>query len=219
MTGTRSLIMAALGALALLAGAGTARAAPPPPPSGPLKDWPCAPLPETAALTPEALYGKPLPAPLPSADAWRADPEVKTLVNFAAGSENTAGAGVQQIELFAASAGPRKRERLLLAFSGIVERIEALRAVLIEGVGHQVVNSRLVAAEIARNDQDIQTLAGDGTPAAVKRRQDVEQARFWNRRSLGDVWDKADFTCRQLDHAGKKAAALAAAIRLAIEGP
>ncbi len=58
-----ALIGSAVVLLAAMAAAGAA------PPSGPLKDWPC-PKPEAAALSAEALYGKPLPAPLPPKGAW-----------------------------------------------------------------------------------------------------------------------------------------------------
>ncbi len=141
------------------------------------------------------------------------------MVRFAAAPENMAQFGAERIAVLAQSSGARRRDVLLLVFSGVVERMEALRAVIVEGIGHQVVNSRLVAEELAANDRALAALGNDASEATAKRRKDLETARFWNRRSLGDIEDKAELACHQLDHAEKKAQALAAAIRGQIERP
>ena len=114
MLARRSIV----GAVAWLAAAGMALAAPPVA-KGPLNDWPC-PEPRADALTAEALYAGPLPAALPAPGAWQSDPEVKPVVEFAAAPENNPGLGAERIQELAKSAGARKREALLLALSGIV---------------------------------------------------------------------------------------------------
>jgi hypothetical protein len=211
-------VIASVLALILLMGSLGAQRAEAAPPSGPLKDWPC-PQPESDGFAAEALYGKPLPAALPPQGAWEAEPAVRSVVEFAAATENTAPLGAEKIAGLAQASGANKRAALLLALAGIVERANGLRALIVEGIGRQVVNSRLVAETVAANDRDLAALGNDGSDAAIKRRKDLEQARFWNRRSLGEFEDSAELLCHRLDHAEKKTRALAAAIREQIERP
>jgi len=206
-----------VGVIAALAVAGLAHAAPPVA-KGPLKDWPC-PEPRVDALTAEALYGQPLPAALPAPGAWQSDPDVKPVVEFAAAPENNPGLGAERIQELAKSAGARKREALLLALSGIVERTNTLRRIIIDGIGDKVVKSRLLVELIAENDRELAALPNDGTGAAAERKNALETTRYWNNRSLGDAADDAELLCHRLAYTAKKATALAGAIRTELDRP
>lgn len=206
-----------VGAIAWLAVAGIAHAAPPVA-KGPLKDWPCA-EPRVDALAAEALYAEPLPAALPAPGAWQSDPEVRPVVEFAAAPENNPNLGAARIQALAGSAGARKREALLLALSGIVERTNTLRRIIIDGIGDKVVKSRLLVELIAENDRDLAAVPNDGTSAAAERKSALETTRYWNTRSLGDAADDAELLCHRLAYTAKKAAALAGAIRTELNRP
>ena len=213
MLARRSIV----GAIVALAVAWAAHAAPPAA-KGPLKDWPC-PEPRVDALTAEALYAKPLPAALPAPSAWQSDPQVKPAVEFAAAPENNPDLGSQRIEELASSAGPRKQEALLLALSGIVERTNTMRRIIIDGIGDKVVKSRLLVELIAENDRDLAAVPNDGTSAAAERMNALETARYWNSRYLGDAADDAELLCHRLAYTAKKAQALVGAIRTELERP
>lgn len=206
-----------VGVIAALAVAWAAHAAPPGA-KGPLKDWPC-PEPRVDALAAEALYAKPLPAALPAPSAWQSDPEVKPVVEFAAAPENNPNLGAQRIAELASAAGPRKQEALMMALSGIVERTNALRGIIIDGIGDKVVKSRLLFEQVAANDRDLAAVPNDGTSAAAERRSALETARYWNNRYLGDAADDAELLCHRLAYTAKKAQALAGAIRTELERP
>ena len=205
------------GAIAVIAIMGAAQAAPPAA-KGPLKDWPC-PEPRVDALTAEGLYAKPLPAALPAPSAWQSDPQVKPVVEFAAAPENNPDLGTQRIGELASSAGPRRQEALLLALSGIVERTNTLRRIIIDGIGDKVVKSRLLAELVADNDREIAAVPNDGTSAAAERKKALETARYWNNRYLGDAADDAELLCHRLAYTAKKARVLAGAIQTELERP
>ncbi len=213
MPARRSMV----GAIAWLAVAAMAHAAPPVA-KGPLKDWPCA-EPRVDALTAEALYAEPLPAALPTPGAWQSDPEVRPIVEFAAAPENNPNLGAARIQVLARSAGARKREALLLALSGIVERTNTLRRIIIDGIGDKVVKSRLLVELIAENDRELAAVPNDGTSAAAERKNALETTRYWNNRYLGDAADDAELLCHRLAYTAKKAAALAGAIRTELDRP
>ena len=182
------------------------------PPSGPLKDWPC-PQPWVEALTAEALYGKALPAPLPQTVDWHADPLVRPVVEFAVATENSPALGAEKIASLAGSSGPQKQERLLLALSGILDLTNTLRHLIYQGIGDQVVRSRLIADEMAANDKEARGLVDDGSNAAMQRKKDLATAQFWNRRFLGSAEDDAELLCHRLGYSVKKTQLLVDAIR------
>jgi len=205
------------GVLALVMCVGAAVAAPPAP-KGPLKDWPCGSV-SVDALTVEALYTKPLPGPLPQAGAWQSDSVVKPVVEFAAAPENNPELGIDRIKAFGGTADGRKSEEMILVLSGIVERTNTLRRIIIDGIGDKVVKSRLLAETVAQGDRDIAAIPNDGSSAADERKKELETARDWNSRALGDTADDAELLCHRLAYTAKKAQRLADAVRDQIERP
>jgi hypothetical protein len=206
-----------LGATALVICAGAAIATPPAP-KGPLKDWPCAEA-RVDALSAETLYVKPLPGPLPPAGAWLSDSAAKSVVEYAAAPENNPDLGIERIKAFGQTANTRRPEELLLVLSGIVERTNVLRRIIIDGIGDKVVKSRLLAETVAQGERDIAAIPDDGTSAASEHKKGLETARYWNSRALGDTADDAELLCHRLAYTAKKAQRLVDAVRDQIERP
>jgi hypothetical protein len=171
------------------------------------------------ALSAEALYGKPLPRPLPSSDAWLADPETKSAVEFAAAPENNPELGAERIATFAKTLGGRKEEALIALLSGIVERTNVLRRIIIDGIGDKVVKSRLLAETVSKVERDLAAVPDDGSSAATAQRKALETARYWDARALGDTADDAELLCHRLAYTAKKAVRLVGAVRSELERP
>jgi hypothetical protein len=196
-----------IAAAALVSLAAPAVAAPPPLPTGPLPEWPCK-AEQTPPLTAAAIFGAPLPGPAPQGD-WRADPAVKAAVDFAAAPENAPQFGTERIAALARAAGPNKRQELLTALTGIVERTNALRGFITDGIAEKVVKSKLLAERLEALDHDLAAMPADAPP---EQRRVLAQGRDGVRRALGDNAEDAELLCHRLDYARKKAERLAAAI-------
>lgn len=189
----------------------------------PLKDWPCkeplvAPL--TAAMVwpdrhPEAL------AALPAERAWEADPRVRDLVEYAVNPENTPALGADAIARFAsdaAAAGRDRRAELTLALSGVVDLTNRLRGIMVEGVGLNVVRSKILAEEVNANSAALTQVSGNTAgPSTAPTSADVRQARFWNLRRLDKAEDDAAMICRKLAYSERKLRTLAQAVSQAMD--
>jgi len=195
---------------------GTALAGGPP---GPLKDWPC-PAPFAARLTPEALWPTALPGTVPSTETWKADPKARAIVEFVASPENSPRAGTQYIEDFAKANGGIRPDLAMLVLSGVVERANRMRDILIEGIHTAVVRSHILAGAVQQNDEHLtqaqQQPSDDpaGQPEAI-RPDEIKKARLANLRSLDNAGDGADMLCHRYSYDESKAKALAAALQRA----
>lgn len=187
----------------------------------PLKDWPCkeplvAPL--TAAMVwpdrhPEAL------AALPADRAWEADARVRDLVEYVVNPENSPARGAEAIARFgkeAAEPGHDRRAELTLALSGVVDLTNRLRGIMVEGVGLNVVRSKILAEEVNANSAALTKVSG-GDDASGLSTADVRQARFWNLRRLDKAEDDAAMICRKLAYSERKLKALAEAVSQAMD--
>src|SRR5579862_1743455 len=94
-------------------------------PPGPLKDWPCD-APFSSQIDPAAIWPDALPAPLPADGAWHADATARPLVEFIAGTENSANSGTRYIADFVATHGKLEPELAMLVLTGMVERIDTI---------------------------------------------------------------------------------------------
>ena len=162
---------------------------------------------------PDQVWPDPIPAPLPAADAWERDPEAKPLVEFIASPENSPKAGAARIDEFAASRGELRSELSLLVLTGMVERINKIRDILIEGIRTHVIRSHILADAVAENDRALALSVAQPAAADPARQPEaIKKARFWNLRSLDDAGDNAEMLCRRYAYDEAKAKALAAAL-------
>ena len=187
---------------------GSAVAAPP----GPLKDWPCS-APFADQLTPQGVWPAALPSPLPAADAWSADPQAKALVEFVAGTENSPASGIRHIEEFVGDNGELRPELAMLVLTGIVERVNKIRDILIEGIRTHVIRSHILAEAVADDDASLALAATTPSTDPARQPEAIKKARFWNLRSLDDVGDGAEMLCHRYAYDESKAKALAAALQ------
>jgi hypothetical protein len=197
----------------LLALLSPTKAAPPPVPTGPLPEWPCH-GPEDITLSIEQVYGGPPPGQPMAAGAWQTDARVKEAVLFAAAPENPPNRGVARITALARSSDDRERD-LSLLLGGIIERVNALRAILKDGVGDKVAKSRLLSERLAEIEEQQKALPAEASP---KQRQALSEAADWTRHALGDNAEEADVLCRRIEYTETKARALAHAVAEQIHG-
>jgi hypothetical protein len=166
-------------------------------PPTPLTDWPCD-TPFAGPLEAKMLWpgAGELLAP---AGAWKADPAAYRLVNFLTAGENSPAMGQREIEDFVENNGPLKPETSLLVVSGMVERGNKLRMILLDGIKQQIIKSH--AAAKARTD------ARHTEPATLSetRRQNLDM--------LDDADDMAAHLCHRLVYDETKLKSLAATLR------
>jgi hypothetical protein len=181
-------------------------------PPGPLKDWPC-----DAAfsnqLMPQAIWPGALPAPLPDAEAWSSDPQARKLVEFIASTENSANAGARFIDDFVHDNGGLRPELSMLVLTGMVERINKIRDIMIEGIRTHVIRSHILAEAVADNDASLKLAAAAPSADPARQPEAIRKARFSNLRSLDDVGDGAEMLCHRYSYDESKAKALAAALQ------
>jgi hypothetical protein len=198
-------------ALALwLALGATANAAGPP---GPLKDWPC-PVPLEAELTAATIWpAASLPAALPEAEAWKANSESRQVVEFVADPENSPASGSSRIAELAASRGGFHPELSMLVLSGIIERINGIRSILIEGIRTHVIRSHILAEAVAENNKALALATTQPSTDPASQPDAIKKARFFNLRALDDAGDGAEMLCHRYSYDEIKAKALAAALQ------
>lgn len=173
-------------------------------PPKPLPDWPC----ETSfagPLAPDMLWPGAEPRP---EGAWRADPVARRLVEFLTAGENSPAMGEREIETVAAQDGPLPRETALLTVSGMVERGNALRRILLAGIKQQIIKSHVLADAVRGDAEKIAAAEKQGEdPASLK------EARRQNLNGLDDADDTADHLCHRLGYDEAKLRRLAEVIR------
>ena len=200
------------GALAAMLFAGLCGSAAAGGPPGPLKDWPC-PAPFADQLTPQGVWPAALPAPLPSAEAWSGDAEARGLVEFVASPENSPSSGIRHIEEFVQANGALRPELAMLVLTGMVERVNKIRDILIEGIRTHVIRSHILAEAVADNDASLALAATAPSADSARPPEAIRKARFQNLRSLDDVGDGAEMLCHRYAYDESKAKALAAALQ------
>ncbi len=165
-------------------------------------------------LTVDSLLPHPLALPARNSDAWKTDPRVRAVVDFAAAPENVPDLGIARIAALAREDGPSDAQALPLVLDGVVARINQLRGFIRDGVTDKVAQSHLLADEVAGDDRALAALPAGDPP---ERRTALEQARRRNRAALGDRAEDAELLCHRLDYTARKARLLGAAIAEQIE--
>jgi hypothetical protein len=185
----------------------------------PLKDWPCK-DPLVAPITADMVWPDRHPevlAALPPDRAWESDARIHDVVEFIANPENSPGVGREAIARFAKGIDGDRRAELALVLSGAVDLTNRLRGIMVDGIGVNVVRSKILAEEVNANTAamtNISSNTGNGTAATEA---DVRQARFWNLRRLDKTEDDAAMICRKLAYSERKLRALAQAVSEAMD--
>jgi hypothetical protein len=177
----------------------------------PLADWPCD-APQVDQLTADMIWPGPVPQPMPKPGAWSKNRAARETVEFAANPENPPATGSDAIRALAKSAGANRRAALLLVFSGLLERTNLYRGILVDGVRDQVVRSKVIAETVTQQDRDLAAARGDEQAS-------VAAARFSNNRSLKETGDESELICHRYAYSEKKLRSLTAAIVEAIGAP
>ena len=178
-------------------------------PPKPLPDWPCS-TPFAGPLEPGNLW--PGAAARPEY-AWHDDLVARHLVDFLTASENSPAMGEQEIADFTAKHGPVKSETAILVVSGMVERANVLRRVLLKGIKDQIIRSHVLADVVAEDTAKLAAAEKDDTADARQRAAEIKEARRQNLASLDDADDTAERLCHRLVYDETKLRRLAAALK------
>ncbi len=207
MTSTKLLLtLAAAIALAALAVPAVAKE-----PPKPLQDWPCE-SPFAGPLDAEMLWPG-AAAQMPTDGAWEADPAAHKLVDFLTAGENSPAMGQREIEEQTGQSGPLKHDTSLLVVSGMVERGNILRRILLQGIKKQVIRSHVIAAAIDDNDAKLAAAEQRVSDDPALQPEAIKTARAQNLRLLDDANDTAEHLCHRLVYDENKLRSLAAALR------
>src|SRR6185312_7400612 len=165
-------------------------------PPKPLPEWPCD-TPFAGPLEPGMLWPGATPRP---ENAWHADLTARHLVDFLTASENSPAMGEQEIADFTAKNGPVTEEQAMLVVSGMVERGNVLRRVLLGGIKNQIIRSHVLAQVVA--DDSAQLAAAE-----------IKEARRQNLAALDDADDTAEGLCHRLVYDETKLRRLATVLK------
>ena len=116
--------------------------------------------------------------------------------------------GEREIADYAAEKGPVRSETAFLVVSGMVERGNILRRVLLEGIKQQIIRSHVLADVVAQAAVDIDAAQKEGKDAAA-----LIAARRQNLNGLDDANDMAKHLCHRLVYDESKLKRLAAALK------
>jgi hypothetical protein len=170
-----------------------------------LSDWPCE-TPFAGPLEPAMLWPN---APTRPEGLWQSDPAAKRLVEFLTAGENSPGMGEREIADYAAEKGPLRLETAFLVISGMIERGNILRRVLLDGIKQQIIRSHVLADVVAQAAVEIDTAQREGKDAAP-----LIAARRQNLNGLDDANDMAKHLCHRLVYDESKLQRLAAALKM-----
>jgi hypothetical protein len=174
-----------------------------------LPEWPCD-TPFAGPLEPGMLW----PGATAQPDmAWHQDLAARHLVDFLAASENSPAMGKQEIEDFTAKNGPVSPSTALLVVSGMAERGNVLRKVLLKGIKDQIIRSHVLAEVVAQDNADLAAAKQQGSAAGQQKVAEIETARRQNLLALDDADDTADQLCHRLVYDETKLRQLAAVLK------
>jgi hypothetical protein len=175
-------------------------------PAKPLPDWPCD-TPLSGQLEPAMLWPGATAQP---EGAWQDDAEARQLVEFLTASENSPAMGEREIGDYAAKHGPVPQATALLIVSGMVERGNILRQVLLKGIKQQIIRSHVLAETVAADTARIEEAEKQGTGENVA---SLKEVRRQNLNSLDDAGETAGRLCHRLVYDEAKLRRLAEALR------
>ena len=170
-----------------------------------LSDWPCD-TPFAGPLEPAIFWSG---APVRPEGLWQSDPAAKRLVEFLTAGENSPAMGEREIADYADEKGPLPHETALLVVSGMVERGNILRRMLLEGIKQQIIRSHVLADVVAQAALEIDTAQKEGKDAAP-----LIAARRQNLNGLDDASDMAKHLCHRLVYDESKLRRLAVALKM-----
>jgi hypothetical protein len=172
-----------------LAAAGPAAAA------GADADWPC-----QQRKVPELSAGLVWAGPQrePGAPGWRSDAAVFALVERLAVRRTSLEAASELIAAFADGlAGAARQEMITLAFFGLLDRVNAERKDVLEGIERYTRKQRRLADEILQTRQQLNAVLAVEAPSSAddERRRELEERLTWQTRIHEERERSLGFVC------------------------
>jgi hypothetical protein len=176
----------AIGALAVVASAGSCLAADPRYP-----DWPCAQA-KVPEISVAAVWGGP---PLDDAsNKWKDDPKVSALVGKLAARKFPIEDAQKAITEFLSSPGTDKAAAGKLLFAGLFEKLNAERSAVMSGL-ERVTRKQRDAADKIRSDTIALQALQDSTPPDQPKVDELGNQLVWETRIFEDRRSVIKFVC------------------------
>ncbi len=154
-------------------------------------DWPCVQR-KVAEISPGQVWNGP---PLDTGNAWRDDNAAADLARNLASRRTELDAARALIADFAAKAGPDKKRRLTLLFSGVLEVINQDRGSILNGIGRYARRQKSLAEKIETQSAELDTLPVNGTPEQKARRDELDEMQTWDTRIFQERERSLRYVC------------------------
>jgi uncharacterized protein YukE len=176
-------------------------------------DWPCQQL-LVPQLTAGMVWSGP---PLEGLGDWHAEPVVTALVRRAAPEEVSAADGETAIAEFLHGLGGDRTRLVGLAFAGLLDETNRIRAEVIQRIKDLALRQRNLAALIARLTSELDAAPAEAQGDAPQARAELQQRWTFTTRSYNEVQHTMRYACEvpvTLDaRLGEYARALEAALQ------
>lgn len=199
---------AALLAICVLCAAGPARAA------GTEPDWPC-----IQRLVPQVSAGMVWAGPdLEDVADWRSDAEIADLAGRLADRALPVREAEYRLEVFADTQGTDKDRRLTMLFAGILDKVNAERTSVIEGIRRYARRQQALAKRIEGMLAEVDALPREGaTPAQEARRAELNEQITWDTRIYEERERSLTYICETPVLLEQRVFALGRAIQYLLE--
>lgn len=176
---------AALLAAWILFAAGAAGAA------GTEVDWPC-----VQRLVPQVSAGMVWAGPpLDEVSDWRSDAEIEELATELADRRVPLEEAQSRVETFAEGLGDDKDRRLTMLFTGILDRVNAERNTVINGIKRYAHRQQELASRIESTLAELDDLPDNGTPEQEARRRELSERNIWDTRIYEERERSLSYIC------------------------
>lgn len=154
-------------------------------------DWPCA-----QRLVPEISAGMVWAGPpVGEAGSWQDDAEIADLASELSDRRMPLSDAEARVDKFAETLGADKDHRLTLLFAGILDKINADRSTIVNGIKRYTRRQRALAARIEEGLAELDSLPSGGTSEQQARRQDLQERNTWDSRIYEEREKSLKYLC------------------------
>lgn len=185
----RAFHLAVIGAIvAVVICSGSAIAASPKHP-----DWPC-----IQRLVPELSAGMVWAGPpVEKGQGWREHSDVATLATKLSARSTPLEEAKRAIAKFAKNLGQNKNQELTMLFAGTLDKINAERARVIDGIKHYSERQQGLADRIERRTAELNQIPENGAAEQRVKRDELEEQQYWDARIFEERQRSLTYICEQ----------------------
>jgi hypothetical protein len=157
-------------------------------------DWPCVQR-KVSSITAGMVWGGP---EIRNEDRrWEEQPDIADLVRRISSRRMPLEEASAAIDSFAATLGTDRNDKLTLLFAGLLQRVNAERSELMQGIERYTRRQRELAAKINAERAELDTLNARRNPREEQNAkiQDLEKAFQWDTRMFRERQESLSYVC------------------------